>query len=127
MRRSTSLSTSARKRATVQPPTEIGWHPLDPWIKPRPYPERTPIPEPRRDPNKPRRAGHPRAPQHCTVGYGYYPDSHQRIPTLRLSGRWLEQLGFTIGSRLRIRMRDGELVVTVADDGEKAADKAANN
>ncbi|MFA4198919.1 SymE family type I addiction module toxin, partial [Xanthomonas perforans] len=70
---------------------------------------------------------HPRAPQHCTVGYGYYPDSHQRIPTLRLRGRWLEQLGFTIGSRLHISMRNGELVVSVADDGEKATDKAANN
>ncbi|MFA4278832.1 SymE family type I addiction module toxin, partial [Xanthomonas perforans] len=85
------------------------------------------IPEPRPDPSKPRRPGHPRAPQHCTVGYGYYPDSHQRIPTLRLRGRWLEQLGFTIGSKLNISMRNGELVVSVADDGEKATDKAANN
>ncbi|MFS8426390.1 SymE family type I addiction module toxin, partial [Xanthomonas campestris] len=51
---------------------------------------------------------------HCTVGYGYYPASDQRIPTLRLRGRWLEQLGFTIGSKLYIRLRDGELVVSVA-------------
>ncbi len=127
MRRSMSSPKPARKRATVPPPTEIVWRSLDPSIKPRPYLERTPIPEPRPDPNKPRRPGHPRAPQHCTVGYGYYPDSHQRIPPLRLRGRWLEQLGFTIGSKLNIRMRNGELVVTVADDGEKAADKAANN
>ncbi|RXD75970.1 hypothetical protein DB763_04195 [Xanthomonas perforans] len=127
MRRPPSSPKPARKRATVPPPTEIGWHSLDPSIPPRPYLERTPIPEPRPDPNKPRRAGHPRAPQHCTVGYGYYPDSHQRIPTLRLRGRWLEQLGFTIGSRLHISMRNGELVVSVADDGEKATDKAANN
>ncbi|MFP7190399.1 SymE family type I addiction module toxin, partial [Xanthomonas hortorum] len=56
----------------------------------------------------------PRAPHHCTVGYGYYPASDQRIPTLRLRGRWLEQLGFTIGSKLHIRLRDGELVVSVA-------------
>ncbi|MGL6827417.1 type I toxin-antitoxin system SymE family toxin, partial [Xanthomonas hortorum pv. gardneri] len=49
-------------------------------------------------------------PHHCTVGYGYYPASDQRIPTLRLRGRWLEQLGFTIGSKLHIRLRDGELV-----------------
>ncbi|MFA4065836.1 SymE family type I addiction module toxin [Xanthomonas perforans] len=127
MRRPTSSPKPARKRATVPPPTEIGWHSLDPSIPPRPYLERPPTPEPRPDPNKPRRAGHPRAPQHCTVGYGYYPDSHQRIPTLRLRGRWLEQLGFTIGSRLHISMRNGELVVSVADDGEKATDKAANN
>ncbi|WP_139101399.1 SymE family type I addiction module toxin, partial [Xanthomonas euvesicatoria] len=58
---------------------------------------------------------------------GYYPASDHRIPTLCLRGRWLEQLGFTIGSRLNIRMRKGELIVTVADDGEKATDKAANN
>ncbi|MGN5616769.1 type I addiction module toxin, SymE family, partial [Xanthomonas hortorum pv. gardneri] len=50
----------------------------------------------------------------CTVGYGYYPASDQRIPTLRLRGRWLEQLGFAIGSKLHIRLRDGELVVSVA-------------
>ncbi|MCC8530603.1 SymE family type I addiction module toxin [Xanthomonas perforans] len=62
---------------------------------------------------------------HCRLRL--LPDSHQRIPTLRLRGRWLEQLGFTIGSKLHIRMRNGELVVTVADDGEKAPDKAANN
>ncbi|WP_445684541.1 SymE family type I addiction module toxin [Xanthomonas hortorum] len=38
----------------------------------------------------------------------------KRIPTLRLRGRWLEQLGFAIGSKLHIRMRDGELVVSLA-------------
>ncbi|MDC8640893.1 SymE family type I addiction module toxin [Xanthomonas hortorum] len=113
MRRSTSRPTSARKRATELPPTEIGWHSLDPTIKPRPYVERTPIPQPRTEPRPPR-PGHPRAPHHCTVGYGYYPASDQRIPTLRLRGRWLEQLGFTIGSKLHIRLRDGELVVSVA-------------
>ncbi|WP_429002367.1 SymE family type I addiction module toxin [Xanthomonas euvesicatoria] len=36
---------------------------------------------------------------------------------MRLRGRWLEQLGFTIGSKLHIRMRNGELVVTVAPSG----------
>ncbi|XHH30881.1 SymE family type I addiction module toxin [Xanthomonas euroxanthea] len=127
MRRSTSSPKPARKRAKVPPPTEVVWRSLDPTITPRPYLDRPAIPERRPDPTKPRRPGHPRAPQHCTVGYGYYPDSHQRIPTLRLRGRWLEQLGFTIGSKLNIRMRNGELVVTVADDGEKATDKAANN
>ncbi|MCE4356416.1 SymE family type I addiction module toxin [Xanthomonas hortorum] len=113
MRRSTSRSTSARKRATEPPPREIGWHSLDPSIKPRPYVERTPIPQPRTEPRPPR-PGHPRAPTHCTVGYGYYPASDLRVPTLRLRGRWLEQLGFAIGSKLHIRLRDGELVVSVA-------------
>ncbi len=36
------------------------------------------------------------------------------IPTLRLRGHWLEKLGFTIGSKLHIAVREGELVVTVA-------------
>ncbi|MFP6934679.1 SymE family type I addiction module toxin, partial [Xanthomonas hortorum] len=63
---------------------------------------------------RPPRPGHPRAPTHCTVGYGYYPASNLRVPTLRLRGRWLEQLGFAIGSKLHICLRDGELVVSVA-------------
>ncbi len=87
----------------------------------RPTPERSPIP------HRSRQTKPPWQPTRCTVGYGYYPDSRQRIPTLRLRGRWLEQLGLTIGSKLHIRMRNGELVVTVADDGEKATDKPANN
>ncbi|MBB3833937.1 hypothetical protein FHR55_002159 [Xanthomonas arboricola] len=31
-----------------------------------------------------------------------------------MRGRWLAQLGFTIGSKLDVRLRDGELVVSVA-------------
>ncbi len=49
------------------------------------------------------------------MGYGYYPASNQVVPALRLRGRWLEQLGFAIGSTLRIEVRAGELVVRVAD------------
>ncbi|WP_341809311.1 SymE family type I addiction module toxin [Xanthomonas oryzae pv. oryzicola] len=54
--------------------------------------------------------------QQCTMGYGYYPDSHQRVPALRLRGRWLEQLGFAIGCKLRITVRDRELVITVVGE-----------
>ncbi|QHQ29013.1 type I toxin-antitoxin system SymE family toxin [Xanthomonas albilineans] len=61
----------------------------------------------------PRRA---RPTQQCTMGYGYYPDSHQPVPALRLRGRWLEQLGFAIGSKLRITVRDRELVITVVGE-----------
>ncbi|KGE50290.1 SymE family type I addiction module toxin [Xanthomonas axonopodis pv. vasculorum] len=49
----------------------------------------------------------------CTVGYGYYPDSQQRVPALRLRGRWLEQLGFAIGSKLSVTVQDRALVITV--------------
>ncbi|PPU91074.1 SymE family type I addiction module toxin [Xanthomonas albilineans] len=60
--------------------------------------------------------------QQCTMGYGYYPDSQQPIPALRLRGRWLEQLGFAIGSKLRITVRDRELVITVAGEECMPAD-----
>ncbi|QBH02157.1 type I toxin-antitoxin system SymE family toxin [Xanthomonas oryzae] len=52
----------------------------------------------------------------CTVGYGYYPNSQQRVPTLRLRGRWLEQFGFAIGSKLCVTVHDCALVITVAGD-----------
>ncbi|OLI53801.1 transposase [Xanthomonas oryzae pv. oryzae] len=54
--------------------------------------------------------------QQCTMGYGYYPDSQKPVPALRLRGRWLEQLGFAIGSKLRITVRDRELVIMVVDE-----------
>ncbi|WP_050545663.1 SymE family type I addiction module toxin, partial [Xanthomonas phaseoli] len=69
-------------------------------------------------PRPPRKA---RAPTRCTVGYAFYdaepgrPHS-QRIPSVRVRGLWLEQLGFAVGSKLRITARNGELVVTVAED-----------
>jgi toxic protein SymE len=66
-----------------------------------------------RPPRAPRR---PRPPTQCTVGYGYYASSHQHVPMLRFRGRWLEQLGFAIGQTLRVQVRDGELVVSVAHE-----------
>ncbi|WOB51305.1 type I toxin-antitoxin system SymE family toxin [Xanthomonas hydrangeae] len=97
MRRSPPRPTSARKRATVPPPLR------DRLALARPKPQAAtlrrahahpqPQPQPRTDARTPRRPGRPRAPQRCTVGYGYYPASDQRVPTLRLRGRWLEQQG----------------------------------
>ncbi|MGS0602510.1 SymE family type I addiction module toxin [Xanthomonas oryzae pv. oryzicola] len=69
-------------------------------------------------PRPPRKA---RTPTRCTVGYAFYdaepgrPDS-QRIPSVRLRGLWLEQLGFAVGCKLQITARNGKLVVTVAED-----------
>ncbi|WP_045738746.1 SymE family type I addiction module toxin [Xanthomonas sp. MUS 060] len=54
--------------------------------------------------------------QQCTMGYGYYLDNHQPVPALRLRGRWLEELGFAIGCKLRITVRDRELVITVVGE-----------
>lgn len=36
------------------------------------------------------------------------------IPYLRLSGRWLEQHGFTPGSRVTVTAENGKLVLTLA-------------
>ncbi|PPT31067.1 SymE family type I addiction module toxin [Xanthomonas euroxanthea] len=68
-------------------------------------------------PRPPRKA---RTPTRCTVGYAFYdaepgrPHS-QRIPSVRLRGLWLEQLGFAVGCKLQITARAGELVVTVVE------------
>ncbi|WAW92792.1 SymE family type I addiction module toxin [Xanthomonas citri pv. malvacearum] len=69
-------------------------------------------------PRPPRKA---RTPTRCTVGYAFYDaepgrQDSQRIPSVRLRGLWLEQLGFAVGSKLRITARNGELVVTMAED-----------
>lgn len=75
----------------------------------------------------------PRQPTHCTVGYDAYPGKHDHsgdrfVPVLRLSGLWLEQLGFAIGSKLQITVRDGELVLSVmqADAAPPARRRAAD-
>lgn len=39
----------------------------------------------------------------------------RRIPVLRLSGLWLEQIGFAIDSKVQITVRAGELVVWVVE------------
>ena len=58
----------------------------------------------------------PRQPRQCTVSYTYYPGAHghggdQPVPHLRLSGLWLEQLGFAIGAKLRITAQKGRLLI----------------
>ncbi|PPU13255.1 type I toxin-antitoxin system SymE family toxin [Xanthomonas arboricola pv. corylina] len=76
---------------------------------------------PRADDLPPRPPRKARTPTRCTVGYAFYdaepgrPHS-QRIPSVRLRGLWLEQLGFAVGRKLQITARNGELVVTVAED-----------
>lgn len=67
-------------------------------------------------------ATHPHAPQHCTVGQGYYFTSNQRISTLRIRVGWIEQLGSTIGTKLPIRLRNGDLIVSVTSPSDKATD-----
>ncbi|AAM41185.1 SymE family type I addiction module toxin [Xanthomonas campestris] len=63
----------------------------------------------------PRRA---RRPRQCTVSYTHYPGAHdhagdQHVPHVRLSGLWLEHLGFAIGTKLRITAGAGQLLMEV--------------
>jgi len=44
---------------------------------------------------------------------------NRRVPVLRLSGLWLEQLGFAISSKTQIAARAGDLVVSMIDPGSE--------
>jgi toxic protein SymE len=55
----------------------------------------------------------PRPPQQRSVGCG--PSANRkRLPALRPDGHWMKELCFTIGSTLRVQVRDSELEVSVA-------------
>ncbi|MEG8065984.1 type I toxin-antitoxin system SymE family toxin, partial [Xanthomonas hortorum pv. gardneri] len=59
-----------------------------------------------------------RRPRQCTVTYTLYPGAHdhagdQHVPHVRLSGLWLEQLGFAIGTKLRITASEGQVLMEV--------------
>lgn len=75
-------------------------------------------PVPMEDELPPKRLPRSRRPTQCTVGC-HYTDvlvdgrwQSARIPTVRLSGRWLAELGFEPGSKPRIAIVDGALVIT---------------
>lgn len=115
MRQPPSRSTPARKRAPRQPPRDAVWRIVELPLTPMMTAEEVAAANAADLARQQRAPRRPRPPQQCTVGYGYYAASQQRVPTLRLRGRWLEQLGFAIGRKLHISLRDGELVMRVAD------------
>ncbi|MGA8808452.1 MAG: SymE family type I addiction module toxin [Thermoanaerobaculia bacterium] len=43
---------------------------------------------------------------------------HDRVPFLRVSGRWLEQCGFAIGARYFVTVAQGKLMLTLAEPEE---------
>lgn len=62
----------------------------------------------------------PRQSTHYKIGYDSYPGKQPhiggcRVPVLRLSGLWLEQLGFAIGRKVQITCRNGRLVMELAN------------
>ena len=78
------------------------------------------------DAGTPRHFGHdhrdqprrPRRPRRCTVSYHHYAvrdryKGDDEVPYLRLSGLWLDALGFNVGTRLRITAGKGVLMLTV--------------
>lgn len=44
-------------------------------------------------------------------GYNY-----QNTPTIVLKGKWLQELGFTMGDKLSVKCEDGRLTITKADE-----------
>jgi hypothetical protein len=78
-------------------------------------------PVPTEDELPPKRAHRPRCPTHCTVGYACHDvlvdgrRQSRRIPTLRLSGQWLADLGFAPGTKSHIAVVDGTLVIILAE------------
>jgi toxic protein SymE len=49
------------------------------------------------------------------TGDPYYYSSDRRVPAIRISGRWLQQLGFTTGTRVTITPERRRLVLTIAE------------
>ncbi len=68
----------------------------------------------------PKRKPYARSPHRCKVGAALYPirEEYGRdevVPYLRLRGRWLDKLGFDVGSRLKIEARQGRITLTVIE------------
>lgn len=115
MRKPTARAAAAPRTRSRRPPAPFrDWTIVEPTLTPMLTPEQIAAADAADRARAPRAPRRPRPPQRCKVGYGYYPATDQLVPSLRLRGHWLEQMGFEIGRTLRIEVRDGELVVRVA-------------
>jgi Toxin SymE, type I toxin-antitoxin system len=54
-----------------------------------------------------------------TISYSYGLNNEKPYPFIRLQGRWLERLGFSIGAKVIIATGDGILVIIPAQEGKK--------
>ncbi|MDO0788247.1 type I toxin-antitoxin system SymE family toxin [Xanthomonas campestris pv. campestris] len=120
-RRPPTASASARPtrtRARTAPSKRVQWVVVEPdriTLPPMLPPDPDTSPQGAGTLRAPRRA---RRPRQCTVSYTHYPGAHghagdQHVPHVRLSGLWLEQLGFAIGTKLRITASAGQLLMEV--------------
>ncbi|OOX16552.1 hypothetical protein Xazr_13750 [Xanthomonas campestris pv. azadirachtae] len=132
-RRPSTASASVRPtrtRARPAPPKRVQWVVVEPdrtKLPPMLPPDLDASPQGPGTLRAPRRA---RRPRQCTVSYTHYPGAHdhagdQHVPHVRLSGLWLEQLGFAIGTKLRITASEGQLLMEVLPPVETPA-KARN-
>ncbi|MEA9588674.1 SymE family type I addiction module toxin [Xanthomonas sp. WHRI 10064A] len=116
-RRTPTASANARPtrtRTRAAPPKRVQWVVVEPdrtKLPPMLLPDSDAFPQGPGTLRAPRRARRPRQ-------YTHYPGAHdhagdQHVPHVRLSGLWLEQLGFAIGTKLRITASDGQLLMEV--------------
>ncbi|MEB1834124.1 SymE family type I addiction module toxin [Xanthomonas campestris pv. campestris] len=128
-RRPPTASASARPtrtRTRPAPPKRVQWVVVEPdrtKLPPMLPPDPDASPQGPGTLRAPRRA---RRPRQCTVSYTHYPGAHdhagdQHVPHVRLSGLWLEQLGFAIGTKLRITASAGQLLMEVLPPAEAPA------
>ncbi|AOY64481.1 SymE family type I addiction module toxin [Xanthomonas citri pv. glycines] len=128
-RRPPTASASARSprmRTRPMPPKRVQWVVVEPdrtTLPPMLPPDPDASPQGPGTLRAPRRA---RRPRQCTVSYTHYPGAHehagdQHVPHVRLSGLWLEQLGFAIGTKLRITASAGQLLMEVLPPVEAPA------
>ncbi len=46
----------------------------------------------------------------------YSPSRYIAVPALALKGKWLEALGFEIGTKVTVECRNGELIIKKGED-----------
>ena len=75
-------------------------------------------------PTPPASSGWARIPKRCTMGYLYYDERRgqqivgRAVPSLRLSGRWLERCGFAVGDALQVTVGNGLLLISRSTNDE---------
>lgn len=60
--------------------------------------------------------------RNLTIGE-LYKGNNKTVPMLRMSGIWLEELGFKCGDHVRIECENGQIIIT--PDSKKAEEEAA--
>ncbi len=55
---------------------------------------------------------HPRRPRTCRVGSSHYAHSDRCVPSIRLRGGWLAQMGIVDGDDLRVEFLHNAVVLT---------------